>query len=720
MTADMMGSGSAPGGSYLPGAVHGAPGVRVVPVDTGNPPWGVHLDLAAFAGVAPRGPVRLPQRPLEPDEDVGSYLAGVPAQRSTAVTVQTWTAYRRLFGGFEGAGRLPYAVSAFFAQGGRRARIVRIVHDYRSPADGHGRAVGFLARREPAGGLSMLPTTALAPVCVLARSEGSWGDRIHATLSFTARPLVEHGAHRGGFETATTEWVPIGSLIRATAASGEQSLRYVTDSSVQSWPDRPGTRRMVTLAVPLSAEPAAIEVVTASLTVLDEDPGCPRSERLDGIGLSAEHPRWLARVLIQDSALLWPHPSWANATLALADAALPDLVLASPDAAAGSDPTPEDMIAGLLAHPDGLRRERLAGGRDRSAEITPADFFDQDWVAGDERPGAGVQVLAEAEDIGLLVVPDLYDPAPLPPPADITDPAVFAGPDFAPCLTVPASTQADRPAALAGLRLDPGLPAELEQIGALQRRLVDFAESCRRFTVLLDVPPGLERAKIIRWRASFDSAYAAAYHPWLDVATPDDSRDALIRLNPAAFAAGVIAARELAHGISFGPANVVVGQAVRTAAQPERADHHELHDDGVNVFQRGRDGISLSGARTLSRDRRLRQLSVARLLTSIRLTLLRETAWAVFEPAGPALFATLRRAISDYLDALHAAGSLAGTTASDAYFVLCDETTTTAADRDAGRIIALVGVAPAEPVEYITLRLAVGAEPTARLEVSHG
>ena len=38
--------------------------------------------------------------------------------------------YRRAFGGFEGPGLLPYAVAAFFDQGGRRAYVARVVHDY--------------------------------------------------------------------------------------------------------------------------------------------------------------------------------------------------------------------------------------------------------------------------------------------------------------------------------------------------------------------------------------------------------------------------------------------------------------------------------------------------------------------------------------------------------------------------------------------------------------
>ena len=43
--------------------------------------------------------------------------------------VESWDDYAERFGSFEGPGLLPYAVAAFFQQGGQRAQIVRIVHD---------------------------------------------------------------------------------------------------------------------------------------------------------------------------------------------------------------------------------------------------------------------------------------------------------------------------------------------------------------------------------------------------------------------------------------------------------------------------------------------------------------------------------------------------------------------------------------------------------------
>src|SRR5689334_14464505 len=86
--------------------VLGAPGIYRAPAAPIRALTDVRMDVCAFAGVAPRGPEHTP------------------------VAVESWAAYTRLFGGFDGPGRLPYAVASFFENGGDRAYIVRIVHRY--------------------------------------------------------------------------------------------------------------------------------------------------------------------------------------------------------------------------------------------------------------------------------------------------------------------------------------------------------------------------------------------------------------------------------------------------------------------------------------------------------------------------------------------------------------------------------------------------------------
>ena len=81
------------------------------------------------------------------------------------------------------------------------------------------------------------------------------------------------------------------------------------------------------------------------------------------------------------------------------------------------------------------------------------------------------------------------------------------------------------------------------------------------------------------------------------------------------------------------------------------------------------------------------------------------TQWAVFEPNGEELWARLRHTVADLLTAEWQKGSLVGTKPDHAFFVRCDRATMTQDDIDAGRVILLVGFAPAKPAEFEIIRI---------------
>lgn len=676
-----------------PGPALGAPGIRVVVPEPVRTITGVRRDVAAFAGVAPRGPARLPEEPLDPGADMAVWLAG-PRRRSVAVPVTSWDEYRHRFGGFEGPGRLPYAVSAFFAQGGEKAWVVRIVHDHGDPL--------VDAEACASGRLGPLETTDGHPVVLQARDEGSWGNGLRATLAFATRPVPV-------LEGTTTELVvtgaqalPAGTLVRVRLAGDALALRYVDRVDLRPDPVGPGERCHLVLDAPLTAAPDRFEVVTATLTVVDTDRSFSRREVMTGCGLRADHPRWLARVLADESALAWPDASWVAGTIAVAEPTLTPVALAGE----AEDGTPVD---------------HMTGGIDRWQHVVPEDFWDPRWVPGDEVPRAGVHCLAENDEIGLLLAPDLYEPEPLAPTGDVGDAPAGAGADFAPCVDIaPPEPPTPPPPGLDGLALDPGVPADLARILTNQQALVAFADQRRDLTVLLDVPLGLPHRRVLDWRNQFDSPYLAAYHPWLDVAAPDDARDTLVRVNPSAFAAGIVAERERRLGVQHGPSNQIAAGAVRVSTVVPTELHDELHPLGVNVFRPERDGVRLTGARTLSRRPELRQLSVSRLMVVLRLSLEREMDWAVFEPNGPALWGEVRRMVHGFLTRLYEAGAFTGATTREAFFVRCDRTTMTRNDLDQGRFVCLVGVAPSEPVEYVVLELARDRDTSVRVEAAGG
>jgi phage tail sheath protein FI len=266
------------------------------------------------------------------------------------------------------------------------------------------------------------------------------------------------------------------------------------------------------------------------------------------------------------------------------------------------------------------------------------------------------------------------------------------------------------------LILNPNIPADLDSIVKLQNLLVEFAEVEQSFVVLLDVPPGLNQRKIMAWRSHFGSSYVAAYLPWLSGSRQDDWRDGLIRIPPTAAAAGIIARQELTFGVPHGPANVIAAGVVNVDDAVTPARHDALHPLGINVYLRERDGVRLTAARTLSRDPQYRQLNVRRLVTMIRKTLERECQWMVFEPNNSALRSEVRHQISGFLRALYRAGAFKGATEEEAFFVRCDETNNPPRITDQGKLIAEIGIAPTEPIEFIVFQLARNGDGTLILE----
>jgi hypothetical protein len=637
----------------------GAPGIYPYPDTPIRALTSERLDVCAFLGVAPRGPAWAPVFNEKFRDDVPCVEPERPLRRTMAVAVESFDEYRELYGAFEGPGLLPYAVAAFFEQGGRRAYVARIVHDFNDAA--------LNLTGVAAGDVPGAQTTA-GPLRLRARNEGDWGNRLRAAIRFTARPLLVESVNAAGLIPAAGVQAPEGALLRLRLPGGALILRFAASAG----PFSPN----VAFDVPAPAIPEAAEIVEATLEL---DDGDGRREAHERLGLSYRHPRWMATILCYESRLVYPDAAWIDGEI------LPDSAL----------------LRTARPEPD-----QFAGGEDRYRQITPEDFFDPDWVLGNDEPGDGVHALALHTDLGSAAAPDLYSPQPLAPLDDIIEPVSLAGPTFTRCVTLPRRpVQQTVVQDLEGLRLDPRIPSELEQIILYQKRLTDLASVLRSFIVLLDVPPGLTRRRALAWRSEFATSYAAAYLPWLTVSRQEDRRDALIRIPPSAVAAGIMAQRELAAGVPEGPANVLAAgvTGVDEAISPER--HDELHPLGINVFLQERDGVRLTAARTLSRDFEHRQLSVRRLLMLLSRTLFNQMQWAVFEPNNAALRDDLRVLITNYLRQLYRAGAFKGATEEQAFFVRCDAGLNPPAVSDAGRLVAEIGVAPSEPLEFIVLRV---------------
>ena len=100
-----------------------------------------------------------------------------------------------------------------------------------------------------------------------------------------------------------------------------------------------------------------------------------------------------------------------------------------------------------------------------------------------------------------------------------------------------------------------------------------------------------------------------------------------------------------------------------------------------------------------------RQKSQAQYLKYLQTSLTKGTEWVVFENNNPQLWSKVRQNTTNLLTNEWQQGSLQGSSAQEAFYVKCDNTTMTQNDLDNGRLVLLVGVATVKPAEFVTIRI---------------
>jgi len=195
-------------------------------------------------------------------------------------------------------------------------------------------------------------------------------------------------------------------------------------------------------------------------------------------------------------------------------------------------------------------------------------------------------------------------------------------------------------------------------------------------------------------------SFGALHHPWTILA-PANS-EALTAVPPEGAVTGVHARRTLQRGAWIAAANERLRDVV--ALEPSIADSDWAAADAncVNLLRRDPRGFLLLDSDTLSDEPEWRQINVRRLMSLLRRVALRRGAAYVFEPNGDVLRRAVERGFTELLDRLFSLGAFAGGKAEEAYRLAVSTRTQ---DRDAGRLVVEIGVAPAQPLRFLTIRL---------------
>jgi hypothetical protein len=203
--------------------------------------------------------------------------------------------------------------------------------------------------------------------------------------------------------------------------------------------------------------------------------------------------------------------------------------------------------------------------------------------------------------------------------------------------------------------------------------------------------------------------YGAIYFPWIYAPDPiGQGRNPTILLPPSGFVAGIYARIDNARGVFKAPAGTEAGVAGALAPYVVVSDteQDQLNPILVNVIRSvPGSGLVVWGTRTIGSDSSWRYIPVRRIAIFLRNSIYNGIQWAVFEPNDEPLWASLRLNIRAFMLTQFRAGAFQGGKPDDAFFVLCDSSTTTQQDIDNGVVNILVGFAPLKPAEFVVLKL---------------
>lgn len=637
----------------------------------------LRTDIAGFVGIAERGPLHL------------------------AVPVESYRQFQAWFGDNVASGYLAYTALAFFENGGRRMWVVRVA----APAASSASVTLFDDQAVP------------RPVWrIEASSPGSWGD----ALCIRVTPL-RRTQRRAQLDPAAPQRVIVGmtsgfalhglvELLQPGATAQRAVLRRIDAAAGVLELDREPAGLAIDQPLRIETLAWSIEVFSAGVLLT----------RIDDLSLVPEHPRYAPALLKQPWQIIDRRAPDGDPPGASSQAAIQHFRVGRnrSGAAPGALVVCELRDAGARARLNlpAVRRDLqlLTGGSDGLATLAEADFigrpgtpFDSDLVQADAR--RGLAALDPVDEIGVVAVPDIQiqprEPATrLPAPRCIADACLPNAPVLVP------------PPTLVVAELPPRFG--LDAIARVQAAQLAHCERHHNRFGLLDAPfdscaaPLASTAALCAWRQRFESNFGALYAPWPRVVDPlraragGGPRGTLREIPPCGHVAGLIAATDLRRGVHVAPANATLQwvQGFTMTIDDER--HGLLNSLGINVLRAdaGR-GLRVLGARTLSTDTDWRFVSVRRLMCMIETAIEAAIQWAVFKPNDWRTRAKLTLVIGSFLQSLFERGAMVGATATEAFFVRCDDANNPSYTRDRGELHIDIGIAPSVPFEFIVLRI---------------
>jgi phage tail sheath protein FI len=247
--------------------------------------------------------------------------------------------------------------------------------------------------------------------------------------------------------------------------------------------------------------------------------------------------------------------------------------------------------------------------------------------------------------------------------------------------------------------------------------LSQATQYCRKRRAMLLVDPRLAWTQVAQVTGGVDTLKnlrdenAALFFPLLKMSDPL-KENRLEEFAPCGAVAGVFARTDAQRGVWKAPAGLdatLIGVRELSLKLTD-GENGQLNPLGVNCLRTfPAAGHVVWGARTLKGDDRLtsewKYIPVRRLALFLEESLYRGTQWVVFEPNDEPLWAQIRLNLGAFMHNLFRQGAFQGKSPREAYFVKCDNETTTQNDINLGIVNIVVGFAALKPAEFVIIKI---------------
>ncbi len=262
------------------------------------------------------------------------------------------------------------------------------------------------------------------------------------------------------------------------------------------------------------------------------------------------------------------------------------------------------------------------------------------------------------------------------------------------------------------------LPADADTAGLPQEDLwSDASTYCRNRRAFLLMDPltawtsaaeaGHVTNGVSSLRTGLVNDHSAVFFPRLTVR--ENGQD--LHVGPSGAIAGLMARIDATRGVWKAPAGTEANLRGVSGLEYRLSDGENgfINPQGVNTIRIFPNGIVNWGARTMDGDddfsSEWKYIPVRRTALFIEESLYRGLKWVVFEPNDEPLWAQIRLNVGAFMHNLFRQGAFQGKTKQEAYFVKCDNETTTQNDINLGIVNVWVGFAPLKPAEFVILYL---------------